>query len=426
MKDYNKKEDCNAELNTPDLCFPYNYNKFSKDKSCEDRNDCDFSKELLIDPSAEPIDKFKTPVQYKVSNDRIEVSCSEGLYGDNAIVEEGELELFTYDPNELSDLKIQVNEEAQSLAESRLTCYFGNDEIILTCESGVGGSVYIPANKILSLESKEDANNRARSMAESQLVCTFYNERIELYCDDDKDGQLALENENNPIIVESGEFQSTESQEAANALAMEYAQSMLQCQWGNDKMSMDCPNGSFLQDGSSSVVIEANTYLSDISKEDANNLANQDLLSQLACTYSNDEVILECDDDIYEKASSTPVVVPAGTFTSSESKEDANNLAQSYAESMLICAWGNDDLPKLKCPSGVDYAIEQGGEAIPANTYISYTSKEDANNIASIAQQATLICISEDQIGGGGGTTININPDGGGCGGCTSTCCLMF
>lgn len=101
------------------------------------------------------------------------------------------------------------------------------------------------------------------------------------------------------------------------------------------------------------------------------------------CHWENDEVVLQCPDG----GMGGPIIVLAGTFTSLESKADANQQAMDYAEQQIpaVCFWLNEEVTCDCTPP------ETGGPfTIPAGTYQSFESQAAANALADAACQALV------------------------------------
>ena len=235
-------------------------------------------------------------------------------------------------------------------------------------------------------------------------------------CDTETErGELVL------YVVPAGRYSSTISVEDANQKALEdidkngqeYANTMGGCTtvlWYNEVQikefrKNDCNHDD--EEGSTvTFVIQAGTFASSISQEDANRKAKEALEEggqAYANTYGhcykikwyNEEMSKEFQkNDCLATQTGSKVVytVPAGKYASSTSQEDANSKAmddieangQAYANEMGTCSdsvWYNTRQSKMftrnNCPAG--YIGEEYEYVVPAGRYSSSVSQDDAN-----------------------------------------------
>ena len=213
----------------------------------------------------------------------------------------------------------------------------GNDPLTLSCEEGTGQDVVIEENEYIvfvedpsvpgSVEAaKEEANTRAEEAAFSRLVCLFY--------------------------------------------SIEYTAS--------------CEEGSYGED----VVIPEGAFISEVSQEAADNQAIAAANSQLICEYRNLRIEIACDDIEAQLNENNPSVVPAGTYSSTVSQEDAHTQAVNAAEAALVCVFTNDTITRTCANLGFDQGdvINNGNIVIvvPAGSVLSDISKADANAQATV------------------------------------------
>lgn len=293
-------------------------------------------------------------------------------------------------------------------------------------------------------DRKSLLNAAAKSAAEAGLSCFFLNLPQTAYCVDAGFPEGAFTNSNvppsqaanvlNPSTVNGGLYQSFDSQEAADAIALNEAISNLKCLYGNDAVEVTCEDLGFTEavttdplnlppisfDGRRRVgkaTILANTIFSNSSKEDANSLAELLAQSQLVCFYINDELLLSCetltppktgtkatDADVLIGKSGNPVFVPKGFLQSTIDTADANDQAEVLANSLLDCYWTNVEKCKSCEPvtvtdpdnpdGGPIYVSAQdpGPVCVKAGTIVSYVSQQDADDQAQALADAQLIC----------------------------------
>lgn len=218
-----------------------------------------------------------------------------------------------------------------------------------------------------------------------------------------------------------------------NETARVYAAGLLRCRWGNTLQRATCPDPDMARpyDYPGAVyeaIVPANTIYSDLSQEDADALALQQAQSMLNCLYENDDVLVNCVD--YPGAAEPPMepvptdaepvypglplrvgsyTVRRGTFASTESRAAANAEARAFGYGQLVCFYVND-LITVYCtdpnargegvdPTTTDPAManpETGSRGqivtIPRGFSTSVLSTEDANAQARILADSLLEC----------------------------------
>lgn len=110
--------------------------------------------------------------------------------------------------------------------------------------------------------------------------------------------------------------------------------------------------------------------------------------------YYSEEITQRCAADAAN--SEFVITIPAGTYTSNISQDFANILAEEAAFAIIFdqCYWLNTEFT-LECPEGTT------GDAvtIPAGTYMSKFSQEDADNQAGVAASEALECENDFDCG---------------------------
>lgn len=137
--------------------------------------------------------------------------------------------------------------------------------------------------------------------------------------------------------------------------------------------------------------------------------------SKLKCYYSSTSQTARCEDDEMLRPGDYPgavfeVTTPAGEYTSEYSQEDADNKALYAAQSLLECYYGNDTFTTTCEERGArpqdvmdpvpndtsevypGRGLRRGSVTVPANRFVSRTSKDDANSKASSWGEAQLSC----------------------------------
>lgn len=270
--------------------------------------------------------------------------------------------------------------------------------------------------------------------AQNSLDCVWHNEEISIACAAGAFTAAPAGQESrvrNPVVIAAGTYSSPVSQADANARATTAATAALRCLWGNTEQVADCvtdlgfaedvPVDETLEGVASrlrvgSVVVPANSFFSDISLADANNLAKTAAVGSLVCFYINAAQAATCPPDengvaatiepapsggsASTHAQGNPMTVPAGFIESALSTADANGQAITLAQSLLNCYWVNDE-QTATCPNreynGEEY--EPSGTSpvltvtIPAGEVVSFVSKAAANSEALVRAQLGLDCL---------------------------------
>lgn len=188
-----------------------------------------------------------------------------------------------------------------------------------------------------------------------------------------------------------------EEQRKADKSAYTYGESTLVCAWENTAQEISCEDPAMAHyydhpDAVHHAVIPAGTYKSLISQDDANSMAADAAAAMLNCFYISDAVMVSCADLGYEEPVPNTgdrigtVVVPRGTFTSTISIEDATAQARTYAKSLLICYYTNR-LVVVKCED--DNARNLGVTPTQDNR-VEITLEPDRTRISGKGQEITV------------------------------------
>lgn len=269
---------------------------------------------------------------------------------------------------------------------------------------------------------------RAELDAISKIVCVWESEEQVVWCGE---GALTVAPEgfedsvSNPSIIAAGTVTSDVSQAAANAEALGLAQLASRCLWGNREVTVSCHgdlgfaeevpvDGELVGEAPrvrvGSVTIAAASIFSDVSQDDADELARQTGLSALDCFYINSEQIHTCPPDPQAVAADlrpavanygNPVTIPAGQIVSNVSTEEANILAADLAAAFLECAWSNTQqiatCPEVAVESGVIVAASENSPVLEfrvlAGEVQSPSSQAEANEEALTRALLSLDCL---------------------------------
>ena len=232
--------------------------------------------------------------------------------------------------------------------------------------------------------------------------------------------------------------------ERLTATANIIALTLLQCRWSNDQVTLTCGHLGYDQeavavrgehpDAYPIVTVAANTFTSNISKEDANSKALEYAKSKLGCVYVNDPITVTCADQGFEYERSdgdgnVTVLIPndevpvypglplrvgsytvtKGAFASTKTKSIANEKARDFALRQLECFYVNDYTydhceestarklgvnPDKYPPVAANIVKKTPGQsvAIPQGFFTSTKSPEEANRLASQLVSYLLEC----------------------------------
>lgn len=321
----------------------------------------------------------------------------------------------------LRAIQVELTATAQEVADAALECYWLNDPQAAECEDpemahpedhrdAVFKSV-IPAGLIKSYISKEDANAKAKAQAEAMLNCFYISDPFTAYCHllpgssgepvpvDIKPVYPGLELRVGWFSVPIGQFLSHYSKEDANEQAEAFAYAQLVCFYVNDLIYIECEDPTARNSGipisepavpadldtatsGQSVAVPKGYIVSDYNTADATEEALRLAQSLLECCFMNRDIHVECppyelfyDDgtpvvDIYGVPQTVPADqvkspvfsydVPAGTYISCESQEEADKLALAEAEGMLDCYYCNRIVLPTCVPDWVITAVTTG------------------------------------------------------------------
>lgn len=246
----------------------------------------------------------------------------------------------------LAALQVAQDTAAMADAVDRLSCYWLNDEVSVSC-SDVGDYdmddlatpadhkdaviVYtVPAGSVVSTVSRDDANSKAWAIAADRLNCFYVSDPVTVSCTDpDRPGKPSSGGDepvpvdggsiipskpprNGTVVLPKGVYTSKVSKAEATEAARAYAYSLLVCYYFNGHVNVGCglddarnsgvdpmesqqvradlavmTNGQF-------VVVPTGYVLSDISTEDADKQARALAMSLLECCFISPEVTAEC------------------------------------------------------------------------------------------------------------------------------------
>ena len=319
----------------------------------------------------------------------------------------------------------QANLLALAQAENALRCVFGNDATAAACctsqapDNNLGytaacvpatgptisgsatavGYFSVPENTVFSIVSKDEANSVARDLSRNSLNCYFPSEGVTATCVGlGKTGPFATTSTTS-FYLEPGAiilYGTADSVTAANVQALDIAVASLNCFWSNSAQSVTCPpSGTFVaidnQDYNlaasptasihySSTTV-ADTVISYVSQEDANEQALQLAQANISCVYCNESVPPTCTGGVNETIGATANLI-CNTLA-----EIAQNTALSLG-SILVSTSGG----QLNCCYGNDAVFNNVfcGSGAYRNTNSSFTSVDSF----FIPENVITVCFS--------------------------------
>ena len=296
-------------------------------------------------------------------------------------------------------------------------------------------------------------DSTAKAVAISALECIWWNIAQTATCVDDIDPDMddvATVNDHPSAVatatVPDRTISSDVGRGVADSIAHAQAVSALECFWISDPVEVDCTTRPDRPEEFTEWVVTdpegvvprrvgyyalpAGHVVSYVSKEDANAVALQMALAELNCFYINRHIDMQCEDPTARNLNIDPeipgnepigvylghteaefdsdynwikgpdvrtpaqrVIVPERYIISRISTTDANNQAIQLAESMLACCYINDRI-FIECPEEAnrDYSPTWSYE-VPRGTFVSCTSKKDANDQAWASAEGIVDCI---------------------------------
>lgn len=309
----------------------------------------------------------------------------------------------------------------------------------------ISGMTLAQAQELLAAAAiiQERQDTYALLAAKAKLVCLYWNKPQTAECIDE---EMAHNGEHPDAVfsytVPAHTYSSPYSQEAADDLARQQAETLIKCVYLSGEVTVDCvtrperpaenmapvPNdeepiypGRSLRVGQ--VTVPTGKYASETSKEEAEEKARQAGYALLNCWYPNRYVHRQCEDpdarahkvkpgdepqrhaDIEKRTRGQIVDIPVGFITSDLSEDMATQEAEILAESLLECCFVNDPF-KYSCdPQEVIYGDgtvelrypdpEKGRTevVVEEGQFTSCNSKEEANEIARQMSEGLLECM---------------------------------
>src|SRR5574343_2087448 len=173
----------------------------------------------------------------------------------------------------------------------------------------------------------------------------------------------------------------------ANALAAGELEAALLavCLWYNSATSLPCAVGSVAEGPTS---LPCGAFSSSVSQEEADRQAQDYLASGHLCRWDSAAIQLGCNEG-YDPQRSSVVNLPAGTFSSYVSQADADEQAQAYASSQLVCVYGNPTPYRCACP---DPTQTNASPTVEAQSVFSNVSAADADAQAEALANSLCDC----------------------------------
>ena len=287
-------------------------------------------------------------------------------------------------------------------ATSNLFCWFGNEEVTVTClDAGyeedvptdtelVGaatalrrGSVTIPANTVFSENTVSEATDSARLLALTQLACFYINDELVRNCQDigaqagtvESPASAADGITGNPVTVPQGFVTSSVSTADANQQATNLADDLLDCVWTNGEVTVVCPDTTVKDKNGNDVIlpasvkspvrtitIEAGSITSIISQADANEQAALIGRLQLNCLYCNPLILPVCIPESVANAPGLPIPVPLEWVTAAWSIDAtlgmaADTICSDLPDEAISIAENVSSIPAITLGPGTTAAI---------------------------------------------------------------------
>lgn len=324
-----------------------------------------------------------------------------------------------------------------------------------------GKSIYLYLEE-KAKEAAESADALALSLAISSHICMWYNPEYTASCPEGYFLDMTDDASSSTVIMEAGRFLSYESYYDAAVQAKTTADAMLTgCKLQNVQVKFFCDYTTALEDAINS------GDLADESEADEDHYfyqASSAALTGGVDTHGSPIYIYvnhftDCTDNCLavENYSRSSYTVDAGLYTTTSTDDTATNVqrrlnaqAIAIAKSSLSCVYGNTRSPGFTCSDTVtrfgvtipavcakiDYTTcrSTGGGLMPCAYAIdapdveqnSFTAEtpEKANSLALAFQQASIVCLRCDLVGGGGGGSLSTNTTTS-CSSCANDYCVF-
>lgn len=247
-------------------------------------------------------------------------------------------------------------------------------------KGSIPNPIVIEDSMFISLISQKDADDQAEAMAISMLDCFWTNQEIGVYCQNYGVGAQGVPF----VMVPTDIFRSKKSPEDAYNQALAYGKAQTFCYYGNQAVTMTCPNGRPNADYNPTLDPPQPVNPEKL----ANGAANPDYDPNKQTT-STDVPFL------YAPGAVTSVTVDAATHSSLTTQHDANAVATVIAKASLRCFYGNEKTESGACAPGLFAGPKV---TLPADTIVSGTQK-GADSTATSLANALHVC-SESSLEG--------------------------
>ena len=276
---------------------------------------------------------------------------------------------------------------------------------------GAVNEVVFPAGVVTSDTSTVVANQEATLMAKTQLECFYGNDEYTATCSKDLSKNGVSSNSSDNISIAADTYISYVSKSSANQSAKEAAKNNLDCFWENVPYEATCEKDLGKKDVSSKstdhVKVEAGAYSSYQNQAEADAFAKTAAMGGLICFYENEKYTAKCSETPggsgFDSESTDNVEVKAGSFTSFSSQDEADSFAEDSGKQALNCFWKNDAVSSNQsCPDNT-LMVQQG--QVGAGIFSSYSGKTEANNMAQTVADSLNICMPTGLAGNDGAQT---------------------
>ena len=333
---------------------------------------------ITTTPTITPVDDappVTTTLSYflTILSEPVTVTCSQfpgiGQDGTPVTLPTGS-EVSTVDISFLSDSSLSLLLTDVAKANVLSLAIAGND-VSIASQYGTSKAQALTLVSLVQI-AQLAVNQAAFDKAAAAIDCAYVNAQVILTC---PAGALSESSPtpvaNNPVVVAEGTFRSAESQGEADNRAYADASARLVCVFPSDEITVTCLSEYGLVGVSSdvnlppygerrvaSVTVAAGTYRSTESIADANQMAQEAAVAELRCFYLNAQTLVVCPDPqhIHDRPVTyqsglpgTDITVLDGYFASSNSQAEADALAVEAATDRLDCQFGNAPIT-VSCP----------------------------------------------------------------------------
>jgi hypothetical protein len=288
--------------------------------------------------------------------------------------------------------RTEANSLRDAYGNAALDCFYDSAEATFSCALGTSPNS-TPSFKLLvghfrSYANQTSADGLRDAYGNSILDCFYDSTERTFSC-----AEGTSPNSTTPFTLLEGQFTSATSVNDANALRDAYGDSLLDCFYDSTERTFSCASGTS-PNSTKPFTLPAGQFTSATGVNDADDLRDAYGTSLLDCFYDSTSRTFSCALGTSTNAT-RPFTLLAGQFTSATSVTDADALRDAYGNSLLDCFYDSEVSDPIVCPSGVStgsYPAPGSPVILPAGFFTSTTSVAIANNLRDAYASTITYC----------------------------------